>query len=76
MKFIPKNMNRFLAILTFFLLTICCNSVYGQHLVLRGEPIAKTIMWVESDLPDFATNYKVAWYIADSLNGLGMFYPE
>ncbi len=63
-------MNRFTAILTFSFLTFCYNSVYGQHLILRGEPIAKTIMWVESDLPDFATNYKVAWYISDSLNGI------
>ena len=41
----------------------------AKHLILNGEPVAKTIMWVSSDLPGFNTNYKITWSVSDSRNG-------
>ena len=49
-----------------FLLAFIGKSVSGKHLILHGEPIAKTILWVSCDLPAFITNNQIIWSISES----------
>ncbi len=60
---------RLFTIFATLLLVFTINSVSGQHLVLHGEPIAKTILWVSSDLPDFYRNNQITWSLSDSRAG-------
>ena len=46
-----------------------CKSGKISQLVLNGEPVAKTIMWVSCNLPDFSVNHKITWSISDSRKG-------
>jgi len=56
------------AIITIFL------GIYGfaanaQHLVLHGEPISKTILWVSWDKQEIGTTQKIVWSSGESQNG-------
>jgi hypothetical protein len=55
----------------FFLFVIAITNTFagGKHLVLHGNPVAKTIMWISCDLPGFNENPKITWSISDSING-------
>ena len=62
-------MKNLIAIVPFLLLTVYSFPVKGQHLVLHGEPVAKTILWVSSDLTDLRANYEITWSVSNSSNG-------
>lgn len=57
------------SVICFCMMLISCKSDTIKQLVLNGEPVAKTIMWVSCDLKDFSTNHKITWSISDSRNG-------
>jgi hypothetical protein len=64
-----------LAILSFLFIGLSSRPVNGQHLVLHGEPIAKTILWVSGDLPDFKINHQITWSISGSRKGPWVVLP-
>ena len=47
----------------------------NKKLVLNGVPVAKTIMYVSYDLPDFGSSYKITWSISESRKGVWEVLP-
>ena len=59
-------MNRLLTIFSVLLISLYAKNCDAQHLYLHGETVAKTILWVSSDLPDLCTNYEITWSVSKS----------
>ncbi len=57
-------MRRITIIFSVLLFVVFAKSASGQHLVLHGDPVAKTILWISSDLPDFNSNYQITWSVS------------
>ena len=56
-------------IVYFLFIAFTSKAVTAEHLVLHGEPVAKTILWVSCDLPDFNTDHQIVWSISNSRDG-------
>ena len=57
-------MRRITIIFSVLLFVVFAKSASGQHLIIHGDPVAKTILWISSDLPDFNSNYQIAWSVS------------
>jgi hypothetical protein len=62
MKYLP-------AVLSFLIMGLCSRPVNVQHLILHGEPVAKTILWVSYDLPDLKISHTITWSISEYRKG-------
>ncbi|MCK9411244.1 MAG: alpha-L-fucosidase [Prolixibacteraceae bacterium] len=62
-------MKYLLAILSFMIIGFSSRPVNGQQLVLHGEPVAKSILWVSADLPGFKIDHPITWSISASPKG-------
>ena len=68
-------MNHLYFPLTLMLFFLFIKPADGQHLVLHGEPVAKTILSVSCDLPDFETNYQITWSGSATASGKWEAFP-
>ncbi len=68
-------MKRLIIILSCLLLHTLPKPVSGQNLILHGEPIAKTIMWVSADHHKIDRNGSVSWSVSESPNGKWVALP-
>lgn len=62
-------MKHLIIILSFLIIGCSCQPVNRQHLVLHGEPVAKTILWVSGNLPEYKMNHPISWSISESRKG-------